>query len=320
MKSDSRCQLFGLLILAHSVGLQDAWSQSVEFRVTPTADPLVTNRQIHWMASPGSFHTLEMSGDLLTWAPITAPTYGLGQDFDTLVEVIVASGGPPPPPPPPLPPLTFQIRWVTSSLASVSWVGSDGLFYTKNSAADFSNHPVLLCLTTATHQLQFSTLRFLLKPDGSNALPAPTPSPLPAVEEDKYAAFVAAYDSSLALLAAHATHYSSVVPPSTPIPNARAFFRLVSLPGDIDGDLIPDPWEFQHSLNPFDPADASQDADGDGISNLAESTLGANPNDPDVDGDGVRDGLELLRGTDLKNPPPNQPQPLTKLILFSPVR
>jgi hypothetical protein len=43
---------------------------------------------------------------------------------------------------------------------------------------------------------------------------------------------------------------------------------------------------------------ATQDSDGDLLSDSAESERGTNPEAEDTDGDGLRDGLELLRGSD----------------------
>ncbi|MDP1590695.1 MAG: hypothetical protein Q8M07_23275 [Prosthecobacter sp.] len=41
-------------------------------------------------------------------------------------------------------------------------------------------------------------------------------------------------------------------------------------PQDRDHDGMPDEWEAKHGLNPADPADGSNDADGDGYTNLEE--------------------------------------------------
>jgi hypothetical protein len=46
---------------------------------------------------------------------------------------------------------------------------------------------------------------------------------------------------------------------------------------DTDGDGAPDGWEALYNLDPLDPGDALQDADGDGWSNLAEYLVGRNP-------------------------------------------
>lgn len=46
---------------------------------------------------------------------------------------------------------------------------------------------------------------------------------------------------------------------------------------DSDGDGMPDAWEVEHGLNRNDPADAAQDADGDGLSNLEEFQQNSDP-------------------------------------------
>jgi hypothetical protein len=58
----------------------------------------------------------------------------------------------------------------------------------------------------------------------------------------------------------------------------------VLLPGlDSDGDGLPDHWEIAHCFNAQDAGDAGRDADGDGVTNLAEYWAGTNP----VDGNSV---------------------------------
>ncbi len=70
---------------------------------------------------------------------------------------------------------------------------------------------------------------------------------------------------------------------------------------DVDGDGLPDAWEFQYGFDPLTANDASYDADGDGLSNSAEYLLGANPVRSDSDGDSQSDGEEALAGTDPLN-------------------
>jgi len=65
---------------------------------------------------------------------------------------------------------------------------------------------------------------------------------------------------------------------------------------DSDGDGIPDYWETRYGLNPNSAADAALDLDNDGSSNLQEFQRGTLPNNPDTDGDGVKDGAETKTG------------------------
>ncbi|MFA7256541.1 MAG: choice-of-anchor Q domain-containing protein, partial [Kiritimatiellales bacterium] len=62
---------------------------------------------------------------------------------------------------------------------------------------------------------------------------------------------------------------------------------------DSDNDGLPDGWEVASSLNPLLGSDASADADSDGLSNLAEYTLGTGFQSSDSDSDGIPDGWEV---------------------------
>ncbi len=46
---------------------------------------------------------------------------------------------------------------------------------------------------------------------------------------------------------------------------------------DDDNDGMPDSWEMEFGLDPLNSADAAQDADGDGVSNLQEFLDGTSP-------------------------------------------
>jgi hypothetical protein len=67
---------------------------------------------------------------------------------------------------------------------------------------------------------------------------------------------------------------------------------------DTDGDGIPDGWEWNNGLDPFDFSDATEDPDEDGLNNLEEYQNGTDINDSDTDGDGFTDGYEVGLDTD----------------------
>ncbi|MBI5094438.1 MAG: hypothetical protein HZB26_18625 [Candidatus Hydrogenedentes bacterium] len=68
---------------------------------------------------------------------------------------------------------------------------------------------------------------------------------------------------------------------------------------DEDGDGLPNDFELQYGLDPFDPTGvngASGDPDGDGWSNLQEFHAHTNPKNADTDGDGLPDPEEDANG------------------------
>jgi len=71
---------------------------------------------------------------------------------------------------------------------------------------------------------------------------------------------------------------------------------------DSDNDGMPDWWEVAHGLNPYDPSDANQDPDGDGLTNLQEYQHGTDPHNADTDGDGMPDKWEIDHGFNPLNP------------------
>lgn len=66
---------------------------------------------------------------------------------------------------------------------------------------------------------------------------------------------------------------------------------------DIDGDGMPNTFEQANGLNPRNAADANQDNDGDGFTNLQEFEFGSDPNVADVDenGNGIPDAAEAAK-------------------------
>ena len=65
---------------------------------------------------------------------------------------------------------------------------------------------------------------------------------------------------------------------------------------DSDDDGLPDWWEAKHY------GDAGGDPENDSLTNLDEYNNGTDPDDPDTDGDGRNDGIEITDGTNPLHP------------------
>lgn len=61
---------------------------------------------------------------------------------------------------------------------------------------------------------------------------------------------------------------------------------------DLDQDGVSDDWEKRHGMNPRDGKDGLADADGDGLAQVCEYRLGADPDVDDSDNGGEADGSE----------------------------
>jgi parallel beta-helix repeat protein len=77
---------------------------------------------------------------------------------------------------------------------------------------------------------------------------------------------------------------------------------------DHDGDGLPDFWEIENGLDPYDDGAINQDngsngdPDSDSANNMTEYLADSNPLNNDTDGDGRDDFQEILEGTNPKHP------------------
>jgi hypothetical protein len=87
--------------------------------------------------------------------------------------------------------------------------------------------------------------------------------------------------------------------PGTPFGEAADTEGCSDSQKDSDDDGMDDAWEKRHSLDPFNPADADQDLDGDGLTNYEEYTYyiqtgrDISPRNKDTDEDGWSDKSEI---------------------------
>ena len=78
--------------------------------------------------------------------------------------------------------------------------------------------------------------------------------------------------------------------------------RQLIVEADTDCDGMSDAFEMQYGLRIGLADDAGWDNDDDDLSNLEENIYGTNPINPDTDGDGIPDGVEISTGSIPVNP------------------
>ena len=86
--------------------------------------------------------------------------------------------------------------------------------------------------------------------------------------------------SSNAEWAGHTIKSLRFDPPGTS--GSMSIDAIIGSDGDYDNDGLPDLWEAANGLDPSNAADAQQDSDGDGISNLSEYILGTSSTSPNI--------------------------------------
>ncbi|MBV1928595.1 MAG: DUF11 domain-containing protein [Gammaproteobacteria bacterium] len=97
---------------------------------------------------------------------------------------------------------------------------------------------------------------------------------------------------SVITASANIAHGDADPQPANDLANASIEIISSGISGDADGDGLPDSWELEHGLNPFNAADADADWDGDNLTSLDEYQLGTDPNNVDTDGDGENDDVD----------------------------
>ncbi|WGL16319.1 PQQ-binding-like beta-propeller repeat protein [Microbulbifer bruguierae] len=93
--------------------------------------------------------------------------------------------------------------------------------------------------------------------------------------------------------ARHVLQYEQGLVYLTAAAGAGMSYQTLPLLADADSDGLPLWWELQYALDDENPADAVEDTDADGLSNLNEFSASTSPLLADSDGDGLTDNDEV---------------------------
>ncbi|MFN0126791.1 MAG: hypothetical protein ACKV19_08930 [Verrucomicrobiales bacterium] len=106
---------------------------------------------------------------------------------------------------------------------------------------------------------------------------------------------LAAYGASVTVALYQQRSDTNIAPENTFGDVDSVLIETTRATDDSDGDGMSNDYELANGLNP-NVNDAALDFDGDGLTNLAESQRGTKANAADSDGDGLRDGVESATG------------------------
>lgn len=230
--------------------------------------------------TPGVSYVIEVSDDLIEWEQLGDSHFGLGHQIVTpMVERSSAppSGNPPPNPSPPalLPKMVSLIlRPATTGglIASFRSMDSTGTIIRHFPDLELSSEWQLLPLYVSTN---FSNHTFIVwhpgvpqSPPALEQVPGPLDQATLAIFEDHFEEMDLEVQASVA-------RSRNQPPAPPPVPGQRRFYRVTGdAGGDADGDGTPDWLEFAL------------------IAAGGQAAAGADPFNPDTNGNGTADGAE----------------------------